>query len=430
MLGGVCLNEGCIPAKSLYNSAKIYDTVKNASGSIGCDIDPGKANMSLFVQKSREAAAQLKQGLAFLFKKNNIDLLNGKAEFLDQSTVEIETTPGKKEKISAEKFLIATGSSPAEIPAISVDGKNVINSSQAIKLVAVPGRVLIVGAGAIGAEFASFFSIVGSEVTLVEMQEQILPAEDKEIARRLETIFKQKGIKVLVESTVKSLKTNGDKVEVVIDGKAGVKEEDFDKVIVSVGRRPNTSGLGLEKAGVQLDEKGFIVVDKEMRTSVQNIFAAGDVLGTPMLAHLASREGEVAAEAAAGDGAEPIDSNAVPNAVYTHVPAASVGMTEEKARDAGIDYSVGKQFFKSNGKAVAIGETEGFIKVIADNATRKILGVHIIGHEATELIHEFVLAKKTGISVDDIARTVHAHPTFSETATDACKSVFGKAINS
>lgn len=425
MFGGVCLNEGCIPAKSLYNSAKIYDIVKNASSTIGCEVDPGKANMTHLVERSRRAATQLKEGLEFLFKKNGIKHVRGKAEFLNAKSVKVGDLV-----IESDKFLIATGSSPCELADVPVDGKNVLSSSHAIKLEKVPAKVLIIGAGAIGSEFASFFNIVGSSVTLLEAQDRILPTEDKEISKRMQTIFKKSGIEVMTSSIAKEVKPDGSKVKVLIESKTGKEEKVFDKVIVSVGRRPNTSGLGLEKAGVQLDDKGFVIVDKEMRTSVQNIFAAGDVLETPMLAHVASSEGEVAAEVAAGKDAEPIDLGAVPNAVYTHVPAASVGMTEEKAKEAGIDYSVGKQFFKANGKAVATGETEGFIKVIADNATHKVLGAHIIGHEATELIHEFVLAKKAGILVDDIEKMVHAHPTFSETAMDACRSVFGKAINS
>lgn len=420
MVGGVCLNEGCIPAKSLYKSADMFSALKKMPQFCGIDVEVGEINLKTFVKKSRESSEQLSKGILFLFKKNNIDLIIGEAKFIDASTIEVNS-----EKIESEKFLIATGSSPRALPLAGFDGKNILSSSDAIRLEEIPLKVLIIGGGAIGTEFASYFNLVGAKVTIIEMEDSLLPGGDKETSKRLASIFKQSGIDVLTSLKVDALSTSSSGVQV----EAGGKKENYDKVIVSIGRAPNTALLDLGKAGVETDKHGFIKVDDSMRTSAKNIFASGDVLNTPMLAHMASAEGEVAAEVASGGEAANIDYTAVPYAVYTQVQVASVGLTEEEAKEKGLDYSVGKQFFKSNGKAVLSSASEGFIKVIADNKTRKILGVHIIGHEATELIHEFVVAKRMGLSVDDVAGTIHAHPTLSETAVDACKSVFGKPIH-
>ncbi len=411
MFGGVCLNEGCIPAKSLYHSAEVYDTVKRGSKLCGLDVECGPLNMAKIVEKSREAAEQLSKGLSFILKKNDIDLIKGMARFLNGTTVLVSN--GKEDfKIEADKFLVSTGSVPCSLPDLEVDGKRVMTSSHAIRLEKVPGKLLVVGGGAIGTEFASFFNIMGSEVTVIEALDSLLPSEDKEVSRRLQSIFKQRGIKVRVSSSAKDMPV-----------------DEYDAILVSVGRMPATSDLGLDKAGVKTDDEGFIQVDPRMRTSAGNIYAAGDVVRTPMLAHVGYAEGEVAAEAAAGSDPEPVDYECVPNAVYTEVGIASVGLTEEKAKEGNINYKTGKSFFKANGKAVVSSRTEGFIKVIVDTDSHKLLGAHIIGREAYELIHEFVVAKKAGLKVEDIGKAVHAHPTFSEAAVDACKAVFGKPIH-
>jgi len=427
MLGGVCLNEGCIPAKSLYHSAAIFDAVRKNSGICGCEAKCGIADIAGFVEKSRGAARQLREGLSFLFKKNGIDLIRGRAQFVDAQTVRIS---GGTETfdVKAEKFLIATGSVAADLAGIPFDGKNVVTSSDGIRLSKVPGEMLIVGGGAIGTEFASFFNTIGAKVAVVELEDTLLPLEDREVARCMKTVFKKAGITVLTGSRLKNVAIEAETAVVTIEGKEGVNTGKYEVVLVSVGRKPATSGIGLEDAGVKTDDKGFITVDAEMRTSAKNIYAAGDVLRTPMLAHVAYAEGGSAAESAAGGAAETIDYSAVPNVVYAGVQAASVGMTEEKAKAENMDAAVGKQFFKACGKAVVDAETEGFIKVIACRDTHKLLGAHIIGHGAAELIHEFVVAKKAGLTVDDIAKTIHAHPTFSETAVDACRAVFGKPI--
>jgi dihydrolipoamide dehydrogenase len=412
MLGGVCLNEGCIPAKSLYNSAGIFDIALNNPGICGSDIRSASSCMAPFVKKSRDAANHLRQGLSFLFKKNGIDVILANAEFVEAKTVKLTSSTGGAKTVSAEKFLIAAGSSPRSFSGMPFDGKKVISSSHAIRLEKVPGNILIVGAGAIGVEFASFFNIMGAGVTLIEIEKRILPAEDSDVSGRLDAILQKRGIKILTSGKIENISLG-----------------DFDKVLIAAGRVPFTEGFGLEKAGIKTDEKGFIPVDDMMRTNIKNIYAAGDVVATPMLAHMASAEGELAALSAAGKDAPKIDYSSVPNAVYSHIQTASVGFTEEKAKAVGIDVSVGKQFFKSNGKAVVSSETEGFIKIVAEKATRKIVGVHILGVNATEIIHEFILAKRKGLTVDDISGTVHAHPTFSESAVDAARSVFERPVH-
>ncbi len=429
MFGGVCLNEGCIPAKSLYNSAEILYQAGKHADLCGLEVKESGAKMSAFVKRSRTASDQLSQGLSFIFKKNKIDLINGKAEFTSEKDVQVTDADGKTCVLTAENYLIATGSEPKALDKVTFDGKMIISSSEAIRLEDVPPKILIIGGGAIGTEFASFFNIMGSEVTIAEFEDAILPLEDRDVSRRLATIFKQQGIKILTSSRVTGAKPEGKSVVAAIKSGDNDIKEKYDIVLVSVGRVPLTRELGLKAAGVTSDEKGFIPVDENMRTNVKNIYAAGDVVASPMLAHVASAEGEVAAGAVAGKSVDPLDFGAIPNAVYTRVQVASVGMTEEEIKDKGLKYSTGKEFFKANGKAVVTSETEGFIKVLADPDSHKILGAHIIGHNATDLIHEFVVAKRKGLTVDDIADTVHAHPTFSESAAEACRAVFGKPLH-
>ncbi|MCK5451431.1 MAG: dihydrolipoyl dehydrogenase [Candidatus Omnitrophica bacterium] len=429
MVGGVCLNEGCIPAKSLYNSAKIYDIVRRNQELYSKNAERAKADISLFVEKSRQAAETLRKGINFLFKKNNIDLYIGIARFVDKNTVKVSKKGSESIQLSAKNILIATGSVPNSFPGKSFDGKRLMSSFGAIRCKKIPEKLLVIGGGAIGTEFASFFSIIGSTVTVVETEKRILPLEDKDISREMEKIFKKKNIIIYTAARVNTITTENDTVKISMRTKKGMIEENFDAVLVSIGRKPNVSTIKPENAGIKIDEKGYIPVDKEMRTNVDNIFAAGDIIKTPMLAHVAASEGEIAAEAVAGRQTEPIDYTCVPNVVYTEVQIASAGMTEEDALSQSNNISVGKQFFRANGKAVVDQKTDGFIKVIADKDTRKILGIHIIGYEAGELVHEFVVAKKAGLTVEDIEHTVHAHPTFSEISVDACKSVFGKPIH-
>jgi len=429
MLGGVCLNEGCIPLKSIIDSAKKVDVIRNSSGLCKGKIEAGEVNLSEIIKKSRLSVEMLKKGLTFLFRKNKIDLLLGEARFLDNNTVSVLEVSGTQCNVMAKNFLIATGSEPKEVEALKYDGERIISSSEAVRLDKIPARILIVGGGAIGVEFASFYNSMGSVVTLIEAENRLLPTEDKEISRGTRTIFEKKGINVLTGGTVKKTFCKKNTVAVEMEAAGEITKETYDIVLVCVGRAPSSSRLSLETAGVQVDRNQFIPVDECMRTNVKNIFAAGDVIKTPMLAHTAQAEGEIAAKIAAGQSVEVINYKVVPRVVYSEVQTASVGMTEAQARSKDIDIAIGKQFFRSNGLALVKDETEGFIKIIADKKNRLILGAHILGYNAAELIHEFVAAIEAGLSVDKLAGTIHAHPTFAETVQDAARAVFGKSIH-
>ncbi|MBU1084289.1 MAG: dihydrolipoyl dehydrogenase [Candidatus Omnitrophota bacterium] len=427
MLGGVCLNEGCIPAKSLFSSAKHLKVLSEEASLYGAE--NFKPDMTGFVGKSRKASDMLRKGVAFLFKKNGISLFTGNALFLDSSNIEVTGDDGKRTVLRGGKILIATGSIPQGLNILPFDGKYVLTSSDAIRSESVPRTMLVVGGGAIGSEFASYFNILGTEVSIAEKEEHILPLSDGETAKAFESILRKQGVKILTSSILRKAEIKDGEVEVEIDLSGKKELTRYEKVLVAVGRRPNTSGLGLDEAGVITDEKGFIKIDAGMRTNIGNIFAAGDAVNTPMLAHVASAEGEIAALTAAGKEPAGIDYYSVPNVVYADIETAGIGLTEEEAAVSGKEIAIGRQMFRANGKAVLSLQPDGFIKIIADRHTRKFMGVHILGSGAGELIHEFAVAKRAGLSVDDVERTVHAHPTLSEAAVDACKAVFGKPIH-
>ncbi|MDP3790041.1 MAG: dihydrolipoyl dehydrogenase [Candidatus Omnitrophota bacterium] len=425
-LGGVCLNEGCVPVKSLINSASVFSVIKK-SDIYGLEADVKPPDMKRIVAVSKNVSAVLRNGLKGLFKKNGIEFIGGTAKLLSDKRVEIESKNGREE-IGADNIIIAVGSSPKQIPNVVPDGRNIFTSTEAIRLETLPGTMLVIGAGAIGVELASMFSSLGTKVTIIEMLPHILPFKDEEISKTLERAFKKRGVEVFTNAKVRGLNKKGSSLEAVFDTVDGEKKGEFEYVLVAAGRRPNTEGLGLEKAGVKT-EGGFIAADEKMRTSVKNIYAIGDVLNTPMYAHVAYREGIIAAESIAGVKSEIIDYDAIPHVIFSEPQIAGVGLTEGEAREKGYDAAISKHFFKANSKAVINRSDEGFIKIIADKKTRKLLGVYVIGEDATEIIHEFVLAKTAGLTVDDIARAVHAHPTLSEIASDAAKAVFGKPIH-
>ncbi|MBL7073131.1 MAG: dihydrolipoyl dehydrogenase [Candidatus Omnitrophica bacterium] len=429
MFGGVCLNEGCIPLKSMIDSAKKVNLIRNSSGLCKGKIDCGEADLSEIVEKSGQSAEMLKKGLAFLFRKNKIDLLMGEAKFLDKNTVSVCEAGGATHNVTAKNFLIATGSKPKELGALKYDGKCIISSSEAVRLDKIPEKILIVGGGAIGVEFASFYNSIGARVTLIEVEDHLLPTEDKEISRGMRTIFVKKGISVIAGGTVKKASCKKNSVAVEMEAAGEIIKETYDIVLVSIGRVPSSAHLSLENAGVRVEKNLFIPVDKFMCTNVKNIFAAGDVIDTPMLAHTAQAEGEIAAKAAALQKPRSLNYGLVPHVVYSAPQAASVGMTEEDALGKKMEVEIGKQFFRSNGLAQVASETDGFVKIIADKKTRLILGAHILGYNASELIHEFVVAIASGLSADKLAETVHAHPTFAETAQDAARDVFGRSIH-
>lgn len=425
-LGGVCLNEGCVPVKSLINSASLFSAMKKA-GAFGLEADVKTPDMKKVVAASQDASAVLRNGLKGLFKKNGIDFISGKARLLSGKRIEIESPRGKEE-IEADSIIIASGSRPKTIPNAALDGKNIFTSTEAMRLETLPAAMLVVGAGAIGVELAFVFSSLGTKVTLIEMLPHILPFKDEEISKTLERVFKKRGIEIFTGSKIKALDKRKNGVEVVTDTAGGEAKNEFECILIAAGRRPNTENLGLEKAGIKT-EKGFIAVDERMRTSVNGIYAVGDVLNTPMYAHVAYKEGIIAAEDIAGVKIETIDYDTVPHVIFSEPQVAGVGMTETEARENGYDAAVSKYFFKANSKAVINRNDEGFAKIIADKKTRKLLGAYIIGCGATEIIHEFVLAKSAGLTADDIAKAMHGHPTLSEIACDAAKAVFGRPIH-
>lgn len=425
-LGGVCLNEGCIPVKSLIHSAGVYSAIKRAKD-FGIEAEAKQPDIKKMLACSEEAAVKLRSGLKSLFKKYGIEFIAGAAGFDSHGRL-IAKSKGASMQIEADKIIIATGSSPSIPSCAKIVGKRILTAGEVLKLDKMPKTILIAGAGAIGIEFCSFFASLGTRVTLVELMPNLLPFEDEEISKALLGIFKKRGVDVSLNTRLKDLKEKSGSCEAILETPGGEKKMEPDFVLLAMGRNPNTSGIGLEGIGVRLDE-GFVLTDGSMKTNIENIYAAGDIVKSPMYAHTAYKEGIIAAEHIAGVKTEPINYEDVPNAVFSEPQIASVGLTESKALEKGCEIAVSKRFFKTNGMAVASGSDEGFIKIIAERRTKKILGVHIIGSGAAEIIHEFVVAKTAGLKIDDIAKAVHAHPTFSEIAQDAAKAVFGKAIH-
>ncbi|MFH1492083.1 MAG: dihydrolipoyl dehydrogenase [Candidatus Omnitrophota bacterium] len=425
-LGGVCLNEGCIPTKALLNSAHLYDIPKEAAKA-GIDLEAKEVDFSRLVSCALSSSAQLRSGIEYLFKKNNIDLIIGQARFSSKTSVLVISGDNETE-VNASNFIIATGSRPKVFSGLEPDDKNVITSEGVFRLKEIPKSLLVIGGGAIGVEFGSLFKSLGSEVCIVELTGQLLPLEDIDIAQEISKYLKRTGIEILLESSVVNLERKTHSSIAQIKTANGVINKEFEYVLLCVGRSPNTESLGLEKIAVLL-EKGCIVVNEKMQTNIKNIYAIGDCINSPMLAHVASAEGILAADVISGKRPKPIDYSSIPSAVYSQFQAASVGLTEKNAGDKGLDIVVVKHFYRSCGKAILLHKQDGFIKIIAEKRSGKILGVHIAGHEASELIHEFVVAKSNNLRVQDIAHTVHAHPTLSELAVDAAKAVFDKPIH-
>jgi len=426
-LGGVCLNEGCIPLKSLINSAKFFYAISKAKG-YGIEAIVKPPDIKKIVSCSKDAASQLRNSLKGLFKRYGIEFIVGKAKIISKNRLNVKLGNGKDEDLEASKIIIATGSSHKIPRNIKIDGEAVMTSSEAINLTKIPKTLLIIGAGAVGVEFCSMFTSFGTKVTLVEMMPNILPSEDEEISKTLMKIFKKRGIDTFVNTKAKELNKKNSSVEVVLEIGGIERKMEFESVLIATGRKPNTDGIGLENVGIKMED-GFIVTNDRMRTNIDNIYAVGDVLNTPMYAHVAYIEGIVAAEDIAGLKIEKIDYSNVPTVIFSDPEVASVGLTESKAKELKYEIAISRHFFKANGLAVATRCEEGFIKIIADKKTHNILGVHIIGDDATEILHEFIVARNSKLTIDDIAKTVHAHPTFSEIAQDAAKAVFGKPIH-
>jgi dihydrolipoamide dehydrogenase len=429
-LGGICLNWGCIPTKALLKNAEMLNLFRK-SEEFGISHDNLRFDFSKIIQRSRGVADKSEKGVAFLMKKNNVTTFMGSAKLAGKGVVEVYDASQKpKETISASRILLATGARARALPGIAFDGTRVISSTEAMILKEVPKSLLIIGAGAIGVEFAYFYNALGTKVTLVEMMPRILPIEDQEIADLLARSFKKSGIQILTESKVSSLKVSGEGVEATIQNAKGessaIKAE---MALMAVGVAGNVENLGLEQIGVKV-EKAHIPVDGNFQTNVPGIYAIGDVIGPPWLAHVASAEAISAVEGMAGlKERMKVDYDNIPGCTYCQPQVASIGLTEQKAREKGYELKIGKFPFSASGKGRAIGETEGLVKLIFDAKYGELLGAHILGSEATEMIAELGIAKNLEATYEEILKTVHAHPTLSEAVMEAAAGAAGEAIN-
>ena len=428
-LGGTCLNVGCIPSKSLLNLSEEFHKVKNLS-SKGIEVGEVKLNLDKMMKSKDKAVTVLTKGVEFLLKKNNVTYFKGVGSFKSKNEISIKDVNKNETSIFAEKIIIATGSVPSSLPGIDFDEKIIVSSTGVLKLDKVPKKMVVVGGGYIGLEMGSVWSRLGSEVHVVEFLDHITPGMDKEISNEFMKILKKQGIKFHMQHKVDQItKKNSGAVISTTDKDGNKKDFDCEVVLVSVGRKPNTKGLNLEKIGLNLDNKNRIQTDKYFKTNLDNIYAIGDVISGPMLAHKAEDEGIAAAENIAGQSGH-VNYDTIPGVIYTTPEVASIGKTEEQLNDLNIKYKIGKFSFMANSRAKAIDDTEGFVKILADEKTDKVLGAHLIGPHAGELIAEIGIAMEFGASSEDIARTCHAHPTFSEAVKEAALSVDKRAIHS
>ena len=430
-LGGTCVLWGCIPAKALLEAGHIADRLKDAPA---FGVTPGevKLDFGVAMKRSRGVSSQNSKGVEFLFKKNKITWIKGTAKLTGKNSVSVKSADGKEEKHDAKKaVVISTGSRVKGLPQIGLDlnKKTVISSDEALILEKAPKAIIIVGAGAVGSEFADVFNSFGSKVTLVEVMPNVLPVEDTDSSKEVERSFRKRGIAVLTGAKISNVKVGKDSVSMSIEAAGEKKDYTADIVLVAAGRAPNIEEIGLKEQGIQLTERGFIRINERMETSVKGIYAIGDVAGPPMLAHKGEREGMIAAEVIAGHHAQVLDYTNIPGATYCHPEVASVGLTEQQCKDKKLDYKVGKFPFSANGRARTSGETEGFVKIIRGAKYGEILGAHIVGAHATEMIHELVLARTNEFTVEEIDLAVHAHPTLSEAIAEAALDSLGRMIH-
>lgn len=425
-LGGECLHYGCIPSKALISAANLLERIRRA-GELGIEVNVTKIDLSKLQAWKSSIVTRLMGGIVQLCKGNRVDVVHGVGKFLSARQVQIATQEGI-EIVEASNVIIATGSRPVQLPGLELDGVTILGSREALELQSVPERLLVVGGGVIGLEIGTLYAKLGSHVTVVEILDQLLPGVDKDLVRVVQRKLEKLGVKVHLKSKVQQVQKLGTHIRVAIAEEQGEFELEVDKVLVSVGRRPNTEGLGLEEAGVAVDERGFIRVDRRQRTNIPEIHAIGDVAGPPFLAHKASREGIVAAEVIAGLPSE-ADYRALPDAVFTDPEIATVGLSESTAREKGHDYVVGRFPFSALGRALTAGESEGFVKVISEKEGGVILGVQIVGPDASGLISEAALAIEMGATAEDLALTIHPHPTLPESLMEAAEATMGKAIH-
>lgn len=427
-LGGICLNWGCIPTKALLKSAQVFNYTSHAAD-YGIKIEGEiKADFEAIIKRSRGVAEGMSKGIQFLFKKNNIEIINGFGKIKPGKKVEVTDAEGKVSEYIANHILIATGARSRELPNLKQDGKKIIGYREAMTLPKQPKSMLVVGSGAIGSEFAYFYNSIGTEVTLVEYMPNIVPVEDEEVSKQLERSFKKQKMKVMCESTVESVDTSGDLCKVTIKTKKGEVVVEAEVVLSAVGIATNLEGIGLEETGISFD-KGKVIVDDFYRTNVDGYYAIGDIVHGPALAHVASHEGIICVEKIAGHHPQPMDYGNIPGCTYTNPEVASVGMTEKQAIEAGYEIKVGKFPYSASGKASAAGNKDGFVKVIFDAKYGEWLGCHMIGDNVTEMIAEAVVARKLETTAREILDAVHPHPTMSEAVMEAVAAAYGEVIH-
>lgn len=416
-LGGICLNWGCIPTKALLKSAQVLHYAQSST-EWGVEVQCASANLSEMVKRSRDVADTMNSGIEFLFKKHGVTLLKGSGRILRDKWVEVSPLDGPVETFEADYIILATGARPVSLPFAPIDGDKIWSYYQALTPDAVPQSLAIIGSGAIGSEFAFFYRSLGAEVTIIEFQDRILPLEDDDVCAQMSRSFRKMGIKVMTSSQVKSVDTSGELCRLTVETKKGEEIVEAERVLSAVGVCPNTEGLGLEDLGVKMN-RGKIVVDDAFRTSVEGIYAIGDIIPTPALAHVAEAEGVRCVEMIAGMHPAPIDYSNIPACTYTSPEVASVGMREREVKEAGIPYKVGKFLFTASGRAAAAGERDGFVKIISGEADGKVLGVHMVGANVSEIIGGVALARNLGATAESIRYTIFPHPTMSEGIMEA-----------
>lgn len=425
-LGGTCLNIGCIPSKSLLHSSHLYDQASDLK-KLGINFDNVSFDLSKIMEKKSESDVSLTKGVEFLFKKNKINRKSGFAKLKNINEIEI-LSGEKSETIKSAKIIIATGSEVSSPNGVVIDEKDILSSTGALSLEKVPNHLVVIGAGYIGLEMGSVWSRLGSKVTVIEYADRILPGMDTEISISFQKILIKQGFDFKLSTALRSVNKESDSLSVSVENKGQTMDIDCDKVLISTGRRPYTFGLNLEELGVKLNDKGFIITDNHFKTSIDNIYAVGDCKLGPMLAHKASEEGTAVAEIIDGQAGH-VNYNAIPSVIYTAPEVASVGKTEDEIKAEGVTYKVGKFPFTANAKAKVMNDTGGFVKILSDNKTDEVLGVHIIGADAGNMIGELTVAMEFGASAEDIARTCHAHPTLTESIKEAALNVENQAIH-
>ena len=426
-LGGVCLNWGCIPTKALLRNAEVISLLRRGKD-FGFTVSGFEADFGAAVDRSRKVSQRLVKGVDALMRKNGVQVIEGTGVLKSPTTVEVALNEGSTRTLETGNVIVATGGQARTIPGIDVDGERVMTYRQAIVLRELPASAIIVGAGPIGMEFAHIWSTYGADVTVVEMLPRAVPLEDEESSKEVERAFKRRKVKVLTSTRVEGVETTADGVRVKVSSKKGEQVLEAERALIAIGVRPNSANLGLEELGVQV-ERGNIVVDDRMRTNVPGVYAIGDVTGKLALAHVASAQGIVAAETIAGEETATLDYEAMPRCTYCQPQVASFGITEAQAVERGYEVQVGKFPFRANGKALGLGDYQGFVKIVADSTSGEILGGHLVGPEVTELLPELVLARNWELTPEEIARSVHAHPTLSEVLMEAAHGVFGKPIH-